>query len=867
MVSFLYNILIYPIELVLEFVFSVVYGFRHNAGLSIIGVSIVMNLLLLPLYNRAEQIAAKERSRQKEMQPWVDHIRSSFKGDERFLILSAYYRKQDYHPLYALKSSISLMLQVPFFIAAYHFLSHLSLLNGIGFLWIRNLGEPDQLIFMPETYLNLSSGMIPIGAASVNLLPILMTLINVLSCLAYTKDSSFREKLQLYAMALIFLVLLYKSPSGLVLYWTMNNLFSLAKNIITLLAGKRKKKEPDILPVDTEDKAGLPDPWILFGSLGLLLTILIGLVIPSAVISASPSEFISPSSMKDPVRYILNTGAIAAGTYLLWFSIFYAIVSPKAKRRFCLILWLLSSVFLIDYLAFGKNTVNLSPELIFDQEPVFTGAQTAFNLAVVALGLSVFAFVWKKYRRIIPMICAVLSINLIIMTLVNTIGIERVMAEEKGLIEAESPASKHFTLSRSGRNVIVIMMDRAIGGYVPYLMQERPQLLDQFAGFTWYPNTISFGNYTVFGSPALFGGYEYTVDAINRRDGERLVDKHDEALCVMPVLFSQNHFSTTVYDPPYANYKGLRDLSIYDPWPDIHAFHLKEAFADQDYLDALEHSRKRSFFMYSIYKVSPLALHPFFYNNGTYFNADVQNAANAEFDNDYAILENMDFLTDITDKAQDTFMMMDNECTHDTCELQLPDYTPSLHTNNSGLEPGFRVDAAGNVLNMDPEYHYHDLMAAFIQLGNWMDYLRENGVYDNTRIILVSDHGRGLNQFGSLIQEDGTDMEWVYPLLMVKDFGSREWRVSNEFMTNADTPVLASKGLIDHPVNPFTGLKLNDDEKTSHDQRVVLSDLYDILKDNTADMTRFNTSDGVWYAVHDDIFQRENWTKIEEPRD
>lgn len=45
-----------------------------------------------------------------------------------------------------------------------------------------------------------------------------------------------------------------------------------------------------------------------------------------------------------------------------------------------------------------------------------------------------------------------------------------------------------------------------MGEFVPYIMQERPELQQQFAGFTYYDNTISFGASTNFGAPALFGG-------------------------------------------------------------------------------------------------------------------------------------------------------------------------------------------------------------------------------------------------------------------------------------------------------------------------------------------------------------------------
>ncbi len=58
-----------------------------------------------------------------------------------------------------------------------------------------------------------------------------MTLINCIAGAVYTRGFAFKEKAQLYGMALLFLVLLYNSPAGLVLYWTLNNVFSLLKNI------------------------------------------------------------------------------------------------------------------------------------------------------------------------------------------------------------------------------------------------------------------------------------------------------------------------------------------------------------------------------------------------------------------------------------------------------------------------------------------------------------------------------------------------------------------------------------------------------------------------------------------------------------
>jgi YidC/Oxa1 family membrane protein insertase len=173
----------------------------------------------MPLYFVAEKWQQSERDLQKKFKPKIDKIKSVFKGDEQYMVLSAYYRQNHYHPLYALRNSLGILIQVPFFIAAYSWLSHLDTIKGTSFLFIRDLGAPDSFLSL--------------GGFSLNILPILMTIINCASGAVYTKELQAKDKIQVYGIALVFLVLLYNSPAGLVLYWTMNNVFSLAKNIFS----------------------------------------------------------------------------------------------------------------------------------------------------------------------------------------------------------------------------------------------------------------------------------------------------------------------------------------------------------------------------------------------------------------------------------------------------------------------------------------------------------------------------------------------------------------------------------------------------------------------------------------------------------
>ena len=164
-------------------------------------------------------------------------------------------------------------------------------------------------------------------------------------------------------------------------------------------------------------------------------------------------------------------------------------------------------------------------------------------------------------------------------------------------------------------------------------------------------------------------------------------------------------------------------------------------------------------------------------------------------------------------------------------------------------------------LDDDEDYkHYQCSVEACILLGQWFDYLRENNVYDNTRIIIVADHGFGMNNFDELlVTELGLDAEWFNPVLMVKDFNQTGFTVSNDFMTNADTPYLAVNGIVDNPVNPFTNKPILYNDHTG-EFVVYCSNIDNVLFNHG---TKYKESDGYWLTVHDNIWDDDNWSLYE----
>lgn len=941
----LYQLLITPLQLIFEVIFGFSYLALKNVGLSIFPLSLAVNLLLLPFYNRADALQQEELDHQKEMEPAIAHIKKTFRGDERFMMTQTYYRQMHYKPIYSLKSALPLLLQVPFFIAAYNFLSDLPLLSGAGLGFLKDLGKPD--------------GLLAIGGFSVNVLPVLMTVINIISSEIYTKGQPVKEKLKLHAMALIFLVLLYNSPSGLVLYWTLNNVFSLAKNLVAtvkdrdfakrvacgvigvlvlgfaalmkeaalqprLLVGiaglacflpllsrlsgsseeaKRRKAEKEKraaiaakhrqqveagAAVEGVKEKGSSRPF-LYGAVTLVL--LTGWLIPSGVMSASPSEFVSLTAYRSPLIYIVFSMLLATGMFLIWGGLFYFLAGPKARKVMTIVFAILGIAGLVNYMGFGKNLGTLTPDLQFTLGKMyFSTGESMINILVVGGIAALVTVLFQKKDAIIKFVLPVLAVAVLALCVSNTYKIAKKLPRIKFLIENQTDEKASFRLSTTGENVVVLMMDRQISKYIPYLLQERPDLRESLAGFVWYPNTLSFGANTNTGSPALFGGYEYTPEKLNARTDMLLEEKQNEALRVMPVLFASNDFEVTVCDPPLAGYGVVPDLSIYDDHPEIRRFNTQygQFYELDESIQSKESIWKRNFFCYSFMKIMPVAVQESLYQDGSYFSSEkpvrVQRLVSGSeaqgmddgFLNAYGALCSYDEMTVVTDEPVDTFLMICNDTAHDSMLLEEPSYEPAVMVDNTGFDAAHTERFTYDGVTMSTEYPYmmalyESNMCALIHLCEWLDYLREAGVYDNTRIIVVADHGYGLSQFDDMIFGDNfkrgmsfnpQDATAYNPTLMVKDFGSSgEFSADYSFMTNADTPVLACSGLIDSPQNPFSGTDLEtygSQAKNAEKLYVFYSNYWQADQNNGEQF-----KPGVWFSLSgQDVFALENWETV-----
>ncbi len=854
-----FNVIIAPLELVFEILFMLAYNMTKSEGIAILILSLTVSTLVLPLYMRAEKIEDEQRAKEKELSSWVRHIKDHFKGDERYMILDAYYRENHYNPLFQIKSSVSILLQIPFFLAAYDLLGVNATVrfNNASFLLFGDLSAPD--------------GLISLGDVRLNVMPVLMTLINIIAVLIYTRGMKARTVLRSLILPLVFLLILYNSPSALLIYWTMNNLYSLVKTILIKQIKKRREKAPG----DLCKKKLKRSAWPLFDQRPaassflmpcLFMSVMTGLMIPLKYLSASPEEFIDVTTLESPLVYLVSSFFVALGTFLFWPSVFYCLAGRRIRNIMSVLACGTCVISVMDNF-FAAEDGMINNMLVFDQAPGYPVAQKLINLALAALvmALCVFALRFKKAVSFVfaAAVLTALSVSCVDAGKVND-SYKMVMEHVEDLRADEEPK---IVLSSSGSNVMVIMLDRAVSGYIPYVFHEHPEIAAQFDGFVYYPNCMSFAQITLKASSALFGGYEYTPERMDMRTDESLAQKHDESLKLLPMLFSEKGYYSSLIDLPYPGWTWTGDSSVFDDISNCHSYHAKDYYSqDTETHINIRHRLNRNLFMYSLFKCSPLMIRETLYDSGDYLSViedehDIYNVLE-----NYKVLENLSGMTVIDDSYAGGLFVMDNETTHDVTTIK--DFDPYYPREFDGA---YYISDGENELRLwhpNQQALYECLVAAMGQTGDYLDYLRQTGVYDNTRIIIVSDHAADLKLFEDLMVSDAFNAEWYNCLLMVKDFGAQGYETDYTFMTNADVPSLALEGIVEDPVNPYTGNPINMDLK--HDGLYVSFSLAGDEELWNPDMNlgsafRYD-EDCVWYElVNENIFEHDNWVRTEKP--
>ncbi len=214
-------------------VLQVAHRVTRNYGVSIILLTIGLNLLLFPL-TRASTLSMK---RMQLVQPQVTKIREKYSKDAARMNkeMMDLYKKHKVNPM---GGCLPMVLQMPIFISLYVAISKSPELLGAKFLWVKDLAYPDSLP-LPVT--------LPLIGNTIHVLPLIMIVamvaqqkISQANMASADPNVAEQQKIMAMIMPVFFGFIFYPMPSGLVIYWLTNTLTMI---VVQRLLGLGKKLE------------------------------------------------------------------------------------------------------------------------------------------------------------------------------------------------------------------------------------------------------------------------------------------------------------------------------------------------------------------------------------------------------------------------------------------------------------------------------------------------------------------------------------------------------------------------------------------------------------------------------------------------
>ena len=200
-------------------------------GWSIILLTLVVRLVFYPLTARGNASMKKMQL----VQPKLKEIREKYKDNPQLMNskMMELYRTEGVNPF---GGCLPILLQIPVFFALYATLDGAVELRQVSFLWCKDLAAADTVARLPLYFFNLP----------INPLVLAMTALMVLQQHMTPMSMDPMQKKMMALMPIVMLFMLYDLPSGLTLYWTVSNLFSI---IQLKLQQRSRSKENQSTPV------------------------------------------------------------------------------------------------------------------------------------------------------------------------------------------------------------------------------------------------------------------------------------------------------------------------------------------------------------------------------------------------------------------------------------------------------------------------------------------------------------------------------------------------------------------------------------------------------------------------------------------
>jgi YidC/Oxa1 family membrane protein insertase len=205
----------------------------RNYGVDIILLTVLVKLITVPL----TQKSYKSMLELQKLQPQMKKLQEKYADDRAALNkeVMELYRRHNVNPL---GGCLPMIVQMPIFIGLYNaLLSAVELRHAPFMLWINDLSAPDRLPPLPHSPLAVVAGT----EIRVPVLTLLMGLSMLIQQRMTPQAGDPTQQRMMMFMPLVFTVMFINFPSGLALYWLVNNVLTIAQQIWLQRTAKAKK--------------------------------------------------------------------------------------------------------------------------------------------------------------------------------------------------------------------------------------------------------------------------------------------------------------------------------------------------------------------------------------------------------------------------------------------------------------------------------------------------------------------------------------------------------------------------------------------------------------------------------------------------
>lgn len=193
----------------------------HNYGWAIIILTLLMQVILLPLTLKSY----KSMAEMQKLQPLMKQLQEKYKNEPQRLNVEVMnlYKTHKVNPF---GGCLPMLLQLPIFFALFNTIKNAVELRNAPFIfWIKDLSLPDTIFSL--------------AGININILPLLMG-VGMFIQQKMTATDPQQAKMMMF-MPVIFTVMFWGFPSGLVLYWFVNSLVSMIGQYVIM-----NKKPPKV---------------------------------------------------------------------------------------------------------------------------------------------------------------------------------------------------------------------------------------------------------------------------------------------------------------------------------------------------------------------------------------------------------------------------------------------------------------------------------------------------------------------------------------------------------------------------------------------------------------------------------------------